>query len=80
MKGIVNSPKHETTRNKEPIRLVTGVNSSTNENIVGNIEDEPIPIRAMPHHNPVSDELPVIIKICQNNEHCIKSFIILTIN
>jgi len=57
MKGIVNSPKQEATKNRDPIRLVTGINSSTNENIVGNIEDEPIPMRATPHHRPASDEL-----------------------
>jgi hypothetical protein len=41
-----------------------------NENIVGNIEEDPTPISATPHHKPVSDELPKLTIVLQNNDHC----------
>ncbi len=59
------SLKQEATENNEPIRLVTGINSSTNENRVGNIEADPMPISTTLNPKPISDELPELMKALQ---------------
>ena len=72
MNGIVNSPKQETTRNRDPIRLVTGISSSMNENRVGNIDEAPTPISDTPIHRPVSDELALRRKNSRKSINAIK--------